>query len=71
MNRTFSLIMPYSYCIIYDMKSKITFILDKERHDFLKQYAKQNHRSVTQVLVDSIFSLQKKEQKEVKRAQNI
>jgi len=53
------------------MKSKITFILDKELHDFLRQYAKQNHRSVTQVLVDSIFNPQKKEQKEVKRAQNI
>jgi predicted transcriptional regulator len=46
------------------MKSKITFILDKELHDFLKQYAKQNHRSVTQVLVDYIFSLFKKQQEE-------
>ena len=49
------------------MKSKITFILDKELHDFLKQYAKQNHRSVTQVLVDYIFNLFKKQQ-EVKDA---
>jgi len=48
------------------MESKITFRLDKELHDFLKQYAKQNHRSVTQVLVDFIFNLQKKEQKEAK-----
>jgi len=43
------------------MKPKITFHLDKELCDFLKQYAKQNHRSVTQLLVDYIFDLQKKE----------
>ena len=47
------------------MNSKITFILDKELHDFLKQYAKQNQRTVTQVLVDYIFSLQKKLHKEL------
>jgi len=41
------------------MKAKLTFLLDKELHDFVKQYAKQNHKSVTQILVDYIFSLQK------------
>jgi hypothetical protein len=48
------------------MKTKLTFLLDKELHDFVKQYAKQNHKSVTKVLVDFIFDLQKKEKQSAK-----
>ena len=44
------------------MKTKMLLRLDKELYDFLKQYAKQDHRSATQVLVDYIFNLQKKQQ---------
>lgn len=51
------------------MKTKLTFLLDKELHDFLKQYAKRNHESVTQVLVNYIFNLQKQAKR--KEAKNV
>ena len=52
------------------MKTQLTFLLDKDLHDFVKQYAKQNHKSVTQVLVDYIFDLQKKHE-EKQNAKNL
>jgi len=52
------------------MKTKLTFLLDKELHEFVKQFAKQNHKSVTQVLVDYIFDLQK-QAKEKRHAKNV
>jgi len=42
------------------MKTQLTFLLDKELHDFVKQYTKQNHTSVTQLLTNYIFRLQKR-----------
>lgn len=44
------------------MKTQLTFLLDKELHDFVKQYAQQNHTSVTQLLTNYIFRLQKRSQ---------
>ena len=41
------------------MKNQLTFLLDKELHEFVKQHAKQNHTSVTQLLTNYIFRLQK------------
>ena len=43
------------------MKTKVTFLLDKDLHQVIKMYAKQQHRSVTQVFVDFILSLQKED----------
>ena len=54
------------------MKNKLTFLLGKELHDFVKQYAKQNHTSVTQLLTNYIFRLQKNvKRKEAKNAENL
>ena len=54
------------------MKTKLTFLLDKELHDFVKQYAKQNHTSVTQLLTNYIFGLQKKvKRQEAKNAKDL
>jgi len=47
------------------MKTQLTFLLDKELHDFVKQYAKQNHTSVTQLLTNYIFRLQKNAKRQV------
>jgi len=46
------------------MKTQLTFLLDKELRDFVKQYAKQNHTSVTQLLTNYIFRLQKHQKRQ-------
>ena len=53
------------------MKTKLTFLLDKELHDFVKQYAKQNHTSVTQLLTNYIFKLQKNVKRQEERPRKV
>jgi hypothetical protein len=54
--------LDYPYNIRYNitMNSRLEIRLDKDLHEFLKRYAKANHKSVTQVLVDYAINLRKR-----------
>ena len=45
------------------MKTTLNLRIDKDLHDFLKRYAKENHTTVTGVITQYAFYLQKRSRK--------